>query len=307
MKPASPATGARLPDFIVIGAMKGGSTTLWGLLARHPQIFMCEPKEPQFFSRTERFERGLDSYRSLFASASPAQRVGEASTCYSRWPHYGDVAKRIADCVPNVKLVYQLRHPVERAYSHYKHLMEERVARGTGPLVSFAQALEEVPEILDASRYALQIERYLAHFPRAQLLVLTLDDLRARPLETWQELQAFLDVTPQEIASGGLPIDNASGTKVARGGMRQIVRRVRSLPGWARIKALMPANARRGVRAWLLRPEVARRIQGARMRAHQESVSPLDAASRHSILERLDEQTRALERFLGRELPEWRA
>jgi len=301
---ASPARG-RLPDFLVIGAMKGGSTTLWGMLARHPQLFMCEPKEPQFFSRPERWPGGLPEYQALFAGAAPEQLVGEASTCYSRWPHYGDVAGRIADVLPNAKLIYQLRHPVERAYSHYRHAMEERVARATGPVISFADALSEIPEILDASRYRTQLAQFLARFPRERIHVLTLDELRAEPERSWSELQKFLGVSELDV-EGGLPVDNPSGTKVARGGMRRVIRRVKRLPGWRALKQLVPRGARRGVRGWLLRPEIARRFQRARMREHSESVEPLEADLRRQLTERLESETRALEEFLGRSLPEWR-
>jgi hypothetical protein len=304
--PVSAGTpGGRLPDFLVIGAMKGGSTTLWGLLARHPQIFMCEPKEPQFFSNPDRPGRDLAWYRALFAGARPDQLAGEASTCYSRWPHHGDVAARIAARLPRVKLVYQLRHPIDRAYSHYRHLMEERVAKGIGPTIAFADAVIELPEILDASRYLVQIEQYLAHFPREQLHVLTLEDLRARRQETWRGLQAFLGVSPLDLASDPLPVDNPSGTKVARSGMRRIIRRVRALPGWAAVKRLVPAALRREGRTYLLRPDVARRLQGARVREYAHEILPLDPALRRLLAERLEEPTRALERFLGRELPEW--
>jgi hypothetical protein len=301
-----PGTGAgRLPDFIVIGAMKSGSTTLWGLLGRHPQIFMCEPKEPQFFSRDERFERGMDAYRALFAGAGADQIAGEASTCYSRWPHYGDVAGRIARALPDVKLVYQLRHPVDRAYSHYRHLMEERAARGSQPVISFAAALDEIPEIIDASRYRMQLAQYLAHFARERIHVLTLDDLRANPASTWRALQRFLGVG--ELAGeAAIPVDNPSGTKIARGEMRRLIRHVRALPAWAAVKRLIPRNARHGVRAWLLRPDVARRFQRSRMREHQEDVSALDADTRHALLSRLEDSTRELEEWFERPLPEWR-
>jgi len=295
----------RLPDFLVIGAMKGGSTTLWGMLARHPQLFMCEPKEPQFFSRPERWPGGLPAYRALFAGAGPGQLAGEASTCYSRWPHFGDVAGRIAETLPNVKLIYQLRHPVERAHSHYRHAMEERSARGTGPVISFAAALRELPEIVDASRYHAQLAQYLARFPRERIHVLTLDDLRAEPERVWSELQKFLGVSEISV-DGELPVDNPSGTKVARGGMRRAIRRVKRLPGWTALKQLLPRAARRGVRGWLLRPDIARRFQIGQVREHQANVSPLDADARRELLDRLENETRELERWLGRALPEWR-
>jgi hypothetical protein len=298
--------GGRMPDFLVIGAMKGGSTTLFRLLAQHPQIFMCEPKEPGFFSRPERYARGLAWYASLFAAAKPGQLAGEASTCYSRAPHFSDVPALAAKHLPDVKLVYQLRHPVERAYSHFRHLMEERFARNTGPVIPLRTALQEIPEILDASRYAMQIERYLAHFPRERLHVLTLDDLRAHPAETWRALQRFLGASVQDLDAGALGVDNEYGTKVARGGMRSIIRRIRALPGWQLAKRLLPKPLRGGVRGWLLRPDVARRFQRARVAEHREQLAPLDSETRELMLAALADDLAALEPLLGRALPDWR-
>lgn len=297
----------RMPDFLVIGAMKGGSTSLFRMLAQHPQIFMCEPKEPGFFSRPERFARGFGWYAAQFAGARPGQLAGEASTCYSRAPHFSDVPALVAQHLPHVKLVYQLRHPVERAYSHYRHLMEERIAQGTGPVVSLRTALDEVPEILDASRYAMQLERYLAHFARDRIHVMTLDDLRAKPAETWVALQCFLGVAVvQDLDADALRVDNEYEAKVARDGMRGIIRRLRGLPGWQVAKRLLPKPLRGGVRGWLMRPDVALRWQRGRVAKHRSHLSPLDPETRAVMVGALADDSKALEALLGRSLPDWR-
>jgi hypothetical protein len=296
----------RLPDFLLIGAMKAGSTTLWNLLSQHPGIFLCTPKEPQFFSRDERYAEGLGAYARRFAGARPEQRAGEASTCYSRWPHYGDVPARIAQALPNAKLVYLLRHPVERAYSHYGHRMEERAVRGSGPLLSFEQALREIPEIADASDYWTQIQRFLAHYDRGALHVLTLDDLRGRPEPTWQALTRFLGVEPLPVPREQIDVANASGSRVARGALRRLLQRARSAPGLAALIDRVPQSARRSARGWIDRPELARVLMRGRVRQHRAQLSPLTPEARAALLARLDASTRALEEFLGRDLSEWR-
>ena len=297
---------ARLPDFLVIGAMKAGSTTLWGLLARHPAIFVCDPKEPQFFSRDEVYRRGLSEYAKLFAGANEDQLAGESSTCYSRWPHHGDVAARISRDLPGVKLVYLLRHPVERAYSHYGHVMEERAIKGTGPILSLTRALDEVPEIIDASNYALQIEKFLAHFRPESLHVLTLDDLRERTDATWTELVRFLGAPAIGLPAARFEAENRAGTRVARGGMRRALERVRRAPWLSGVIDLIPQRARGRTRTWLERPEVARWLMRRRVAEHRERVSPLTPADRDRLVAILDEPTRALEKFLARDLSRWR-
>ena len=131
----------RNPDFLVIGAMKAGSTTLHTYLSRHPDLYLHERKEPGFFSREERYARGIEWYRALFADARPDQLCAESSTCYTRWPHFADVAPRIRQHVPEVRFVYIMRDPVARAYSHYAHMMGERRSEGL-PVLSFGEALE---------------------------------------------------------------------------------------------------------------------------------------------------------------------
>ena len=112
---------SKIPDFIIIGAAKSGTTSLYKYLCRHPQIFMCTPKEPDFFSIDANYFKGIDWYYSLFNEASPTQVCGEASTTYSRWHQHPKAAERIYQSLGQVKLIYIMRHPVDRAYSFYVH------------------------------------------------------------------------------------------------------------------------------------------------------------------------------------------
>ncbi len=295
----------RMPDFLLIGAMKAGTTTLWSQLARHPAVFMCTPKEPQFWSRDPVRARGIAWYQSLFAKARPDQRTGEASTCYSRWPHFGDVAGRIAEALPDVKLIYLLRHPVDRAYSHYGHLMEERAVQAGGPIASFEEAIETLPEIIDSSLYMSQIEQFLARFPRNAIHVTLLDDLLAHPEATWNGIQDFLEIPRAPLGAKGLEVANPSGTGIAGGMMRSTLNRLRRGGVASRGIDLLPVRLRRGIRRWLQQPEIARRVLSRRIRSHRRAVSTFEPATRRELLRRLEEPTRALEAFLGRDLPQW--
>src|SRR4051812_39114595 len=96
----------RLPDFVVIGAMKSGTTSLYHWLAQHPSVRLPRAKEPHFFSREERWSRGVDWYRGLFAEASHDHVTGEFSTSYTA-PHFSGVAAdRMARVLPSAQLVY---------------------------------------------------------------------------------------------------------------------------------------------------------------------------------------------------------
>ena len=174
------APAHRLPTFLIIGAMKGGTTSLYHYLRSHPQVFMPALKEVDFFTEQLNWRRGRGWYERQFADVTEQHlAVGEASTSYTKFPRYSGVAEKVAEWLPDAQLVYVVRDPVERIRSHYQHnvtLGEER-----SPI---ELAVKANPAYLDYSRYALQMERYLAHFDRERLLVVLSEDLRAHREET---------------------------------------------------------------------------------------------------------------------------
>ena len=112
-----------LPTFIVIGAMKCGTNSLHRYLKLHPQICMSSTKEPNYFVEEKNYAEGIDWYQSLFKDSTKA--LGECSTNYSKRPFFQGVAQRIQAVLPDVKLIYLLRDPVERIISHYRHNFAE--------------------------------------------------------------------------------------------------------------------------------------------------------------------------------------
>ena len=191
----TPALQGRLPNFVVIGAMKAGTTSLYHYLRPHPQVFMPKIKELDFFAEGMNWARGLDWYRHQFAAA-PREAVasGEASTVYTKFPRYDGVAERMASVVPDVRLIYVVRHPIDRIRSHYEH----RVASGaeTAPMEI---AVFDNPIYIDYSRYALQVEQYLQCFPREQLLIVSSEELRQHRASTMRRVYGFLAVDPDYV------------------------------------------------------------------------------------------------------------
>lgn len=180
-----------LPNFIVIGAMKAGTTSLYHYLRNHEQIFMPKVKELDFFAEGANWSRGLDWYRQQFSGAGDALAVGEASTLYTKYPQYDGVPERMAGVVPEARLIYLVRDPIVRMRSHYQH----RVALGaeTAPP---EVALLENPIYLAYSKYGMQLEQYDGHFPREQLLVVTSEGLRHDRAATVERVYGFLGVHP---------------------------------------------------------------------------------------------------------------
>jgi hypothetical protein len=288
--PAEKGVG-RLPDFLVIGAAKAGTTTLHGYLNRHPQIFMSDPKEPEFFSHDEHYMKGLGWYRALFAGASAQQICGEASTAYSRWPHTADAAGRIASVLPRARLVYILRHPIDRAYSHYAHDMRE------GVTMSFEESLEKSSLYLDGSRYMDQLDRYLPVFGRERVLCLLTEDLHADPGAVLERMQRFLGVEPRDLTGEGQIRDNVSGADYYI--RSKTTARLRRVPGVAALADCLPAGTRRRIFGAVAASPLGRRLR------REYHLPPMQSATRAALVEAFREPNARLSEHIGRDLSHW--
>jgi hypothetical protein len=202
-----------LPDFLVIGAQKSGSTTLYDYLVQHPDVRPALTKEVHYFDNN--FHRGAGWYRSNFPLAIRRHRpwlTGEASPYYLLHPL---APARAAGTVPEAKLLVTLRHPVDRAYSHYQHerakgyetlafdaaLAQEEARTSDAWEALRSGAVEEAPALqhhtyLARSRYDEQIVRWLEHYPSGQLLVLSAEELFREPGAVLPRVFAFLGVDP---------------------------------------------------------------------------------------------------------------
>src|SRR3972149_2256199 len=148
-----------LPNFLVIGAPKAGTTSLYHYLRLHPQVFMPATKELSFFVEQNNWPRGRAWYEEQFSGAVDAAAIGEASPRYTMYPQYAGVPARIADLLPDIRLIYLVRHPIERMRSHYL----DHVIYGAEK-APIEKALLDNPLYLNASRYDLQIEQYMPHY-----------------------------------------------------------------------------------------------------------------------------------------------
>ncbi|NOY69182.1 MAG: sulfotransferase [Deltaproteobacteria bacterium] len=155
----------RMPDFMIIGAAKSGTTSLAARLSKHRQIFMGPKKEYDFFSHDEIFLQGPDFYSRIFKNAKNNQLCMDASTSYTRMPQYPDTAERIYRYCPDAKFIYMMRHPVDRAYSHYIHRFTKELYPGRPFDKTFEEHVETDPVCLDSSDYKLQLESFFKYFP----------------------------------------------------------------------------------------------------------------------------------------------
>jgi len=232
------------PDFFLVGAMKAGTTSLHSYLSAHPDISMSEPKEPGYFSRDDRFKKGTDWYQSHFSSARVDQIWGDSSTCYSRRPIYKNSADRIYDVNPHAKILYIVRDPVLRAYSHYKHRMEEAIVSGA-KTVTYKEFLASDDEILISGKYYYQIKKYYDLFGRKNVHICNFDDLIKDPTIVMDYIHRFLDIKV------GLPVgeiaihNNSSGSSLLDSAANQIIDTYRHNPMIKLLVYLMPIKLRR--------------------------------------------------------------
>jgi len=231
----------RLPDFLVIGAMKCATTSLCGQLAAHPEVFLSRPKEPDFFSRDAHYARGLEHYGRLFEAADAAQVAGEGSTSYTKRGAFPDAAGRIAQALPDARLLYIVRDPIRRIESHWLHTWRMR-PKSVRP---FDEAVAQPGSpYVDASLYWRQLEAYRAHFDDERFLLLFHEDLRAAPEAVLRRCFRFLGVAEdfaapapsdwQRNASVGFPFDRPVVARLRRSrALRSVVRRLS--PGLRRL------------------------------------------------------------------------
>lgn len=198
------------PNFIHIGPGKTGSTWLHEVLIMHPQIFMTEAKDLYFFDRY--YDRGFEWYLGQFDDARPEHRiVGEVCQQYLFSP---DAPGRIHDCLPEARLMITLREPAARAFSSYLYQSKHGAVTG-----SFREALDTRPGILNSSRYASHLKRYLQYFDRSAVYVGLFDDLRdpqgfIDPLLTWLGVEPM--TLDEEQLAARLPASKARSTALAK-------------------------------------------------------------------------------------------
>ena len=195
-----------LPNFLLIGAMKSGTSSLYHHLKNHPQIYMAKGSDTRktihFFSKDDVWDKGLGWYESFFPNSNPRKyrlfgerkylAIGEASGTYSKYPRFDQAAERIYQTIPHAKLIYIVRDPIKRLLSHLDHRVIENASSQAITLENFD--IGKIENVLNTSRYYTQLERYLKFFPKEQIHVLSMEDLRDDPRATLQDTFRFLEV-----------------------------------------------------------------------------------------------------------------
>jgi hypothetical protein len=301
-----------LPDFVVIGAPKAGSTALHVALEQHPQLFLSRPKEPKFFLTGGRRPQRLhhrgpgdahssqewiwrqSDYERLFADAPPDTTKGE-STPFYLWDKQAH--RRMAELIPDARLIAVIRDPVDRAYSNWTHLRSD----GLEPIADFraACALEDerarrgwAPfwRYRDLGRYGDQLQSLLRYFPREQVYVVRYRELIDEPVRILDEIAVFLGVRPGVVTS--IPGSNTSswaGPGPVNDGLRLLMR------GGAAVGGYVPPQIWRQAQ----RPLLAALHRGS---GHRPAL-PVEV--RRELVAQYAEDVALLEQLLQRDFQDW--
>lgn len=267
-----------LPDFVIIGAMKCATTTLAAQLGAQEGVFVSDPKEPNFFSDDEIYAQGLGWYESLFEGAEGAQLRGEASTHYTKLPTHPNALARLREVLPDARLIYVMRHPIDRLVSQYIHEWSQRVI--SGPIEA---ELEKNPWMIDYGRYAMQISPWLDAFGPDRILPVFNERLRAEPQDELERVCAFLGYRGVPVWTD-LGDRNVSSQRMRKSAVRDLL-----------VEAPVLKQVRRGLVPKGVRERVKRLWQ-------MQSRPELSDAKRRELERQYDEDLAQLGEWLGQPL-----
>lgn len=191
------AMAGRKPSFLIVGAMKSATTSLFEDLASHPEIFAPPEKEPGYLCPSKFHEDEIhEQYSQLFKGAEPNQLCFEASTFYTMYPAYQgviDSAKNFFD--GGLKIIYLIREPVARTLSHHAHAYARKDC-----CEDINKAVIEYPYLIDFSKYFSQIEPWMQAFGKDQVLILPQDAYISSRRKVLQAIESFLGVSERNLA-----------------------------------------------------------------------------------------------------------
>lgn len=234
-------TGFAQLDFIVIGAMKAATSTVCAYFEDHPEVYMVPGCELNYFSRDENYARGLDWYHGHLAPRTTELICGEGSNNYAARDLFPHTAARMAAYNPEMKILYMVRHPLERIISAW---IQNRANQWDAVPPTLDRAVREMPErFVGQSRYWHNITPYREIFGDERIFVGFMEDLDEEPEKFFARITAFLNLPPApQIKRSHL--NKSMGKRVPTSGYSA----VRQLPFADKLAAAFPAHIKRSIK-----------------------------------------------------------
>jgi hypothetical protein len=298
-----------MPNFLIIGAAKAGTTSVWRQLKQHPQIFMHPKKQLNFFAlegedlgfrgpgpadSTLHSITSIDAYRAQFDEVTNETAIGEASNLYL---YSAGAAGRIRHYLPHAKLIAILRHPADRAYSRFLHLVRE----GREQITDFGLALEEEEKrvrdhwwpdfhYVRMGLYHAQLKPYFELFPRSQLRIYLHEDLKSDLNGVLRDVFRFLEVDDTFVPDTAIKY-NVSGVPKNKA-LHLILQELRSIRPFA--EQFIPERQRQHI------------LRVASAIHNRNLIKPrLSPEIRAGVIERYREDTLELQELIQRDLSAW--
>lgn len=208
----------KLPNFIIIGAMKCATSSLHEQLNQQPGIFMSELKEPNFFSNDEEYNKGSEWYLSHFEEANINDLIGESSTHYTKLPTYPHTIERLQKYLPDAKFIYVMRHPINRLVSQYIHEWSQRVIS-----VGINESIDPHPELLEYSLYTKQLQPYFDTFGQERVLPIFFERMLTTPQTELERICRFIGYKDQPQWYQELNASNVSNQRMIKSAWRDAI------------------------------------------------------------------------------------
>ena len=208
----------KLPNFIIIGAMKCATSSLHEQLNQQPGIFMSELKDPNFFSNDEEYNKGSEWYLSHFEEANINDLIGESSTHYTKLPTYPHTIERLQKYLPDAKFIYVMRHPINRLVSQYIHEWSQRVIS-----VGINESIDPHPELLEYSLYTKQLQPYFDTFGQERVLPIFFERMLTTPQTELERICRFIGYKDQPQWYQELNASNVSNQRMIKSAWRDAI------------------------------------------------------------------------------------
>jgi len=200
------------PNLIIIGSQKCGTSSLHHYLDLHPEVSMSDQKELDFFVDRKNWQKGVHWYESQFTGTAKVH--GESSPSYTMYPNFSGVPQRMHSLVPDARLIYIVRDPIDRIVSHYLHQWYGKRQEDTFFEVLADPANDKTRHYIKTSSYHLQITQYLEFYDLSQICVISLEDLKNSPEETLGKIFRFLEIDDTFFPPESATVVNATQSKM---------------------------------------------------------------------------------------------
>ena len=278
------------PTFIGIGAQKCATTWIHDVLNDHPDIYLSESKEVNYFAH--KYTYGLQWYLNQFPQDRQAtDAVGEFSTLY-----FNDLQapKRIKAVFPDIKLLLGLREPVDRLISNHRH--EVRIGHVSGPDLSIETGIKNNPTYIEQGMYATQLKRWLEHFPLEQIHIVFFDDIKSNPKQVIKDLYGFLQVDPNFVASRSETKSNPS--YVNRSVMVESIRK--------KTYHTFRSLGLEGIWNIARKAGLQKMYRQLNRRSSETVIPPVDVQTKAELKKIFSDDIKNLEHILNRNLDDWK-